>query len=190
MNDGQRAACQDQTAVGTACEAGDRSLNLAGVAYVDRTELDAKRWRHGLNCAPQPDAGRYGGIADDCHSRHAWRNLLEQLQPFCADSVFKGSKPSDVPTRPCQTVDERRPDWIGNLREHDWQGACHPLQWCDRCTARRENHVRRKRDQFRRVSAGVVLVAPRPTVIDRNVVPDDPTELLQSLYKCRVTGLR
>jgi hypothetical protein len=46
------------------------------------------------------DARRYGGIAKDCHSRHAGRDLLEQLKPFRADGVFEHQEPGGVAAGP------------------------------------------------------------------------------------------
>ena len=56
--------------------------------------------------------------------------------------------------------------------------------------ARREDDVRRKRHQFRRIFASVIFIACGPTVVDLDVLPDDPTQLLQSLQKRRVAVLR
>src|SRR5258708_15190996 len=42
---------------------------------------------------------------------------------------------------------------------------------------------------FRRIFARVILVASGPAVVDLNVVPDGPTQLLQPLQKCRVASL-
>ena len=72
-------------------EGRDGALDLAGVAHVDRAHLHPERRRHGLDGAELADPGRYGGIPKDRRSRHARRDLLEQLQPFPAQAVFEQS---------------------------------------------------------------------------------------------------
>jgi hypothetical protein len=60
---------------------------------------------------------------NDCRSRHARSNLLEQLQPFSAQAVFERKKAGGVATRARQAVDEAGADRIGNVHEHNRQGA-------------------------------------------------------------------
>src|SRR5262249_57441903 len=62
MNDRQRASRQNQTPIRAACEGSQRALDLAGIAHIDRAKLHSERWRHGLNCAPQPNPGPYPAI--------------------------------------------------------------------------------------------------------------------------------
>ena len=59
-------------------------------------------------------AGRDGGIPKHRHSRHARRDLLEQLQPFPADAVFENAETGGVAARPRQAVDEAGADRIGD----------------------------------------------------------------------------
>jgi hypothetical protein len=54
----------------------------------------------------RPRAGPYGGISKNRRPRHAWRDLLEQLQPFAAHAVFEQHETGGVAARPCQAVDE------------------------------------------------------------------------------------
>ena len=87
----RRARRHDQTAIRRAREGRDGALDLAGVAHIDRVDLHPERRRHGLDDAELAGAGGYGGIPKDRHSRHARRDLLEQLQPFPAHAVFEMS---------------------------------------------------------------------------------------------------
>ena len=89
MNDRRRARRHDQAAIRGARECRDGALDLAGVAHVDRAHLHPERRRHGLDCGELADPGGYGGIPKDRRSRHARRDLLEQLQPFPAHAVFE-----------------------------------------------------------------------------------------------------
>jgi hypothetical protein len=45
--------------------------------------------------------------------------------------------------------------------------------------ARGEDHVRRKRDQLGRIFADVILFARGPSVVDLDIGPIGPTQLLQ-----------
>ena len=81
-----------------------------------------------------------------------------------------------------------RVDRIGYENEHDRHGACCASQWLDSSAARREDDVRCKGHQFRRAS--INFIACGPTVVDLDVLSDGPTQLLQTLQKCRVSVLR
>ena len=135
-------------------------------------------WSPGLACVPN----------DRC-SRHAWCNLLEQLQPFPAHAELIGEKAGGVATRPRQARDEAGAHRVDDIREHDRHGARLPLQRRHRRGAGGENDVRRERDQFRRVSAGAVGIARAPAVVDLHVAADSPTQFLQPLCKSRKAAL-
>jgi hypothetical protein len=53
-------------------------------------------------------------IAKDRHTLHARCDLLEQLQPFPAQTVFHRHKAGDVAAGPGQTFDEASAHWIGD----------------------------------------------------------------------------
>ena len=61
----RRARRHDQAAIRRAREGRDGALDLAGVAHVDRADLDPERRRHGLDDAELADPGGCGGIAKD-----------------------------------------------------------------------------------------------------------------------------
>ena len=109
-----------------------------------------------------PIPAGHGGIPKDRRSRHARRDLLEQLQPFRAHAVFELSEAGRVAARPRQALDEAGADRIGDLHEHDRHGAGRLLQWPDGRAANGQDDVRRERDQFRRVSANCVGIAGAP----------------------------
>ena len=154
MNARQRAPRHDQAAIRGAREGRDGALDLAGVAHVDRAHLHPERRRHGLDGAELADPGGYGGIPKDCRSRHAWRDLLEQLQPFSARCCIRTvMKPVALPpgrarlsTKPAPTGSATIANTIGTVRVACSNGR-HGRG------ARGQDDVRRERDQFRRVSA-------------------------------------
>ena len=119
----RRARRHDQAAIRSAREGRDGTLDLAGVAHVDRAHLHAKRRRHGLYDAELAYPGGCGGIPKDCHSRHAGRDLLEQLQPFRAQLYSNKRNPVALPpgraklsTRPEPTGSTTTGNTIGTVR--------------------------------------------------------------------------
>src|SRR5262249_41844676 len=87
-------------------------------------------------------------------------------------------------------VDEARADRIGDEPEHDRNGASYLPQRRNGRTARDKDYIRCQRHQFGGVFARIVNIASAPAVLDLNVVPDSPAQLLQSLQERRVAGLR
>jgi hypothetical protein len=83
-----------------------------------------------------------------------------------------------VAARSAETLDEASTNRIGDDREHDRHGARRTPQWPSGRTARREDDVRSKRHQFRCVFSSIILVAPGPTVVDLEILPDGPAQLL------------
>src|SRR5262249_8132662 len=84
----QSASRYDQTVIWGTREGRDSALDLAWIAYAEGAQLHPQRWRRCLDGTPQADPGSYGGIANDCRSCRARRDLFQQLQPFCADGIF------------------------------------------------------------------------------------------------------
>ena len=66
-------------------------------------------------------AGRW--VPKDRRSRYVWRDLLEELQPFAAQTVFELHKARRVSTRPRQAIDETGADRVGHEGEDDRHGA-------------------------------------------------------------------
>src|ERR1700738_5462692 len=95
----QAARSHDQTSIRGVRELRDGALDLGRVAQVERVYLHPERWRHCLDNAELGRARGYGGIPKDRHARHAWCDLLEQLQPFSAQAVFVRQKTGGVTAR-------------------------------------------------------------------------------------------
>src|SRR5262249_47014340 len=66
----------------------DRAPNVGSLAHVDMIDFYPERRRHRRDDTEQGGAGWCSGIAKGSHSRHAGRNLFEQLQPFSANTIF------------------------------------------------------------------------------------------------------
>src|SRR4051812_20542399 len=128
MNGRQCASRHDQAAIRYACKCRYVAFDVTGVAHVDRSYLDPKRRRHGLDGAELANPNGYGGVPDDCYPLYSRHDLPEQLQPFPADAEFKRDEPGGVSTRPRQTINETGADRIDDDREHDWYGTGRLLQ--------------------------------------------------------------
>src|SRR5712671_43489 len=101
----------------------DSALDFTNLAHVNRPQLHSERWRHGLDCGKLPDPGGCGWIAKDRHSRQAWRDLLEQFQPFPAQAIFERDETGGVAAGPRQAVDEAGAHRIEEGREYYRHGA-------------------------------------------------------------------
>src|SRR5664280_699343 len=100
MNNRKSAPRYDQAAIRPAREGRDVALDLTGIAHVKRAYLQPERRRYRLNGGELADPLGCYGIAQDRYSRHARRDLLEQLQPFRAHAVFVIGKTGGVAARP------------------------------------------------------------------------------------------
>ena len=101
----------DQTAIGSRANAATaRSISPASRTSTGLTSIPSDGATAWITANwPIP---RCGWIPKDCRSRHARRDLLEQLQPFPAHAVFKLHKTGGVAARPRQDFrrSRRRPD--------------------------------------------------------------------------------
>ena len=128
------------------------------------------------------------GIAKDRHSRHAWRDLLEQFEPFPAHAVFELRKAGGVAARPRQAVDEAGGDridddaanTIGTVRVACSNGPTVEVPGQD--------DVRRERDQFRRVFANGVGIARGPAIVDPHVAADRSSPIAAAPARTRRGG--
>jgi len=77
----------------------------------------------------------------DRHSRHAGRDLFEQLQPLPADAVLREGKTGGVAARPRHARDEASADWVSRRCEHDWDDRCRLHCGGDLWHSRRDNDV-------------------------------------------------
>ena len=189
MDRRQRARCQDQASIRRAREGRDGALDLGRVAHVNRAHVHANRRRHRLDNGELADPRCDGGVPKDRCSCHVRRDLLEQFQPFCTQTVFEHQKASGVAARPRQTIDEAGTDRIGDDRKYDRHSASCLEHRPQTCGATRHDDVGRKRDQFRRVFANVGGIACGPAGVDAHVAALGPAQLLQPLEKGGVAGL-
>src|SRR5262245_37651580 len=105
MTKRRRALRRDQATVRGPREGCNGEFDLRRLVQVDRTYLDAQRWRHSLDRGELGRASGQGRVPKNCYSGHAWRDLFEQLQPFCAQAIFKIGEPGGVAAWPRQAFD-------------------------------------------------------------------------------------
>jgi hypothetical protein len=65
------------------------ALDRVGIGWTDHAQLDPDR-SHRLDCGKLANSGSNSRITQNRRSRHAWRDLLEQFEPFRADGIFDG----------------------------------------------------------------------------------------------------
>jgi len=70
-------------------------------------------------------------------------------------------------------------DWIRDDRKHDGYGARHLQHPLERRAAGGENDVRPQRDQLCCVSANDLRIATAPAIVDADVAPVAPAQLLE-----------
>ena len=84
------------------------ALDLACTAHADRAQLHAQRRGRGLHDGELTNSGYQGRIAKDHRSRDPWRDFLEQLQPFRANTELEWGEFGRVAARASQALDEAR----------------------------------------------------------------------------------
>src|SRR5262249_25965548 len=87
----------------------------------------AERRCRGLNDRKLADLGD-GSIPQHRHPFYARRDLFEQFQPFCAETVFPRRKSSDVAAWAREAVNKAGADRIRHQHENDRHGASYLLQ--------------------------------------------------------------
>jgi hypothetical protein len=105
---------------------------------------------------------------------HARHDLLEQFQPFSAHAVFEQHEAGDIAAGPRQVVDEARADRIGDVGEHDRDGAGNPLKCRHALRATGQDDIRRERDQFRRIFAFQLDIIRPPADVNLHVAAVAP----------------
>jgi hypothetical protein len=93
------------------------AFNNANVVHADRGNLHSERRRYSLNGAELGGSEGNSEIADDSRPRHLRRDLLEQFQPFAAETVLKNHEAGSVAARPGESIDKACADRIGQQPE-------------------------------------------------------------------------
>jgi hypothetical protein len=125
------------------------------------------------------------GVAQDRHTADARRDLLEQLEPFGTDCKVELHESGLVAVRARQTRDQAAVDRIGDLEENNRHTVADFLHGFHAAPANGDDHVRRKRHQFRGVFPVFACIAGAPTIFDADIGIIGPPQLLQPLLERR-----
>ena len=94
---------------------------------IDWAQLHAERRRYGLDGTATGRSGRDGRIAKNRHAGDAWRNLLEQFQPFRRSMPYSIMvNPVTLPPGRAKLATKPGADRIDDLHEHNRDGAGRP----------------------------------------------------------------
>ena len=155
----------------------------SGSRSVERAHHNPQRMRCRGQDGELRNAGGDGGIAQHRRTLQPGRDLLEQFQPFSAHAIFEQGKSGGVASRPRQACDEAGADGIADTHEHDGHLARRLQQRRQRRGPIDHDGIRRQRDQLGRAPAQEFAVARTDAVLDPDVAPHDPSQLLQTLMK-------
>ena len=118
------------------------------------------------------------GDMHDCHAAQIGCDLFEESHPLTADGLLEIVKASDVSARAREVGHKSASNRIGHPSEDDGNGA-RRFQRCrnDRI-GRHENDIRRQADDFLGHGAHTFLAFAGEPVVEANVAPVRPAELL------------
>src|SRR5262245_57971874 len=185
MNDVEAVGHYDEADTRLARERSYHAFNLASIVNKICARLDSKRSRRGLQRSLVIAGDKRGRlrIEQKCEPRNARRHFLEHFHPFAHHRRFVSGEPGNVSTRMGQVGDEAGADWIGNLNEHDWNGAGFFLEGGDCWGHVTNNYVRLQYDQRLREGLDPGGIAGGPAMIKSKVAALHPSQFLQRLME-------
>src|SRR5689334_13915812 len=96
MNRNRRACGHDQAAICRTCESRNGALDFVSVAHVNGSHFQPTQLRRGLDGAELSAPSGISGVLKNGYSRQARCDLVEQLQPFPAQTEFEVHKAGGV----------------------------------------------------------------------------------------------
>src|SRR4029079_16759730 len=121
---------------------------------------------HRLDDRELADPGGYRRVAKNRHAGYAGRDLLQQFEPFAAQTVVELNKAGGVASRLRQTVDEPGSDRIGDIHEHDRNRLGRVQKPLDGRSTNGQDGVRYERSQLNGALVDSGGVAPAPADVD------------------------
>src|SRR5262245_12920351 len=184
------AAGHYHPAVGKLCERRDGALDLAAIVHVDEAQFQSKRWCERLDRTKQSRTGRDPSLAKDCRPGDAWCDLLEQLQPFPADRILVDREAGHVASGTRQAFHIAGCNRVCDTGEHDRDGAACFQQGRDSAAGKGEDDIRRERNELGCMFSCDINFAVAPAIVDADILPLRPTEMLQGLDESPYSVLR
>src|SRR6516164_6442355 len=108
----------DEAAIWLSGKRTEHSLDLSGLAHAMNEHIYPRRSSRRVNQGQKSGCCRCYRIVDDGGACDRWRDLLEQLKPFCADGKLEIGKTGHVAPRMRQTGDKACADRVNELREY------------------------------------------------------------------------
>ena len=163
------------------CSISPASRRLTGLA--SNPSDGAADWM-APNC-PIPEA--MAGIPKDGHSRNAWCDLLDQFQPFPAQTVFEheeaggvAARPRQLSTKPAPTGSTGSTNTIGTARVTSSNGAVAGVPVADTMTSGASAVVRPRACAGHRHWSLSSERDPHVAAVDRNPVASAPEGMPQT----------
>src|SRR5262245_20869620 len=138
---------------------------------------------------PHRDLRRLHRIVNDGSTLQVRCDLLEHLQHFSTHGEFSICKTGRIAIGPREAGDKAAPDGIDDLHEHDRDSSSHALDRGQRKGALRQDHIRLRCGEFRRVAAYMIEISGAPTYIDSKPGPVLPAKLVEPVQECRNVAL-
>jgi hypothetical protein len=164
----------DQPTVRAARKFRDGGFEGVGVIQIDRAQLHPNRC-YRLDCSKLADSRRYGGIPQNCCSRHARCDLLEYFKPFRGDRVFERCKSSGIAAGACQAFDQARSDRVYDSREYNRHCPGCLLQYGQAGASIGKDDIRSERDQLPCVSTVAFGITRAPANLEVRAATISPT---------------
>src|SRR5262249_61865393 len=119
MKDRQAARGHNQATTRLMRDRRNGALNFPWLTHADWPQLHSERWPDTLDCGELTDSVGRGGVPKDDKSLYARQYLSEELEQFCARSIFELGKTGSVAARAPQTFYKTRTRPITDPHKHD-----------------------------------------------------------------------
>ena len=118
-----------------------------------------------------------------CSPGHAWRHLLEKLNPLPSKRKLKPCETRDIAPRLRQASNKALTDWITYTREDYRYGAGRPLKCCHTWRSNRNYQVRQRGSELSRMCLDALGVGASPPIVNLQVATFVSAVLLHTLSK-------
>src|SRR5262249_26078621 len=135
-----------------------------------------------------PNPGGYAGSRSAAARATFGAISLSSSSHFTLMPNSNSVNPVALPPGRAKLATKPAPTGSGGLCEYDRHGAGRLMQRRHRCAASGQDDIGRERDQFRRMFANALHIAPGPAGIDLHSAAIGPAQLLQALLERRDAG--
>src|SRR5262245_39919214 len=179
----------DQAAIRPSRKLGDPALNLGGIVYTQRTQLDLELRCGGLGRTQEFDVSRRFGMQHERDAGNVRCDFIENLHPLSGDCSLKNWKSSQVPAGPRNVCDEPTSNRVADEYEYYRYGVGFLLHNLRNKVGAGYDYVGRHTDQLFGKSPRFVGIGGSRTQLDPDIAAFGPAQFSQPLPKCRNAGL-